>query len=375
MKLGGFTLMHIGRISLIIDYSWIVMFFVILIITKSFFSQAYPDNTASFYWLIGGVSSILIFLSVVAHELAHYFVATKYGIKITSIRLHIFGGYQPVAQEPESGRQEFVIALAGWAANIVLGGFALGIYSYFWLMQKVTPVAGIAACLLAANGLLVVLHMIPGFPLDGGRVLRAILWDRWNDIARATRVVIQIGNSLALFFIIFGILQFLLTQNLFSALFFFVGLFMKQSAMGNYQNILQQKALGQVPVRQVMTENIVTVDWLIPVEELVQEYIYKHKFTHFPVLNQSELIGMVSLGGVKSVSRDLWTFKQVRDIMMPIEDVACVQPSDNASEVLKKMVSEKIELMPVMENGELVGVVSRDDIVNLLRIKTDLGTV
>ena len=366
--------MHIGRIRLIIDYSWIVMFFVILIITKSFFSQAYPDNTAPFYWLMGGVSSILIFLSVVVRELAHYFVATKYGIKITSIRLHIFGGYQPVAQEPESGRQEFVIALAGWAANIVLGGFALGIYSYFWLVQKVTPVAGIAACLLAANGLLAALHMIPGFPLDGGRVLRAILWDRWNDIARATRVVSQIGNSLALFFIIFGILQFLLTQNLFSALFFFVGLFMKQAAMGNYQNILQQKALGQVPVRQVMTENIVTVDWLIPVEELVQEYIYKHKFTHFPVLNQSELIGMVSLGGVKSVSRDLWTFKQVRDIMVPIEDVACIQPSDNASEVLKKMVSEKIELMPVMENGELVGVVSRDDIINLFRIKTDLGT-
>ncbi|MBN2321673.1 MAG: site-2 protease family protein [Acidobacteria bacterium] len=366
--------MRIGRVEIIVDYSWIVMFFVMLIITKSFFSQAYPDNTDLFYWMMGGISSVLIFLSVFVHELAHYFVATKYGIKTTSIRLHIFGGYQPVAQEPESGRQEFVIALAGWAANIVLGGFSLGIYSYFWLMQKVTPVAGIAACLLVANGLLAGLHMIPGFPLDGGRVLRAILWDRWNDIARATRVVSQIGNSLALFFIIFGILQFLLTQNLFSALFFFIGLFMKQSATGHYQTILQQHALGQVPVRQVMTEKVITVDWLIPVEELVQTYIYKHQCTHFPVFNQSELIGMVSLGGVKSVSRDLWTFKQVRDIMVPIEDVACVRPSDNASEVLKKMASENIELMPVMENGKLVGVVSRDDIINLFRIKTDLGT-
>ena len=151
------------------------MFFVIVIITKNFFSKAYPDNTILFYWTMGSISSALIFLSVLAHELAHSFVAARFGIRTTSIRLHIFGGYHPVAPEPQSGRQEFVIALAGWAVNIALGGFSLGIYSYFWLTQQVTPVSGIAACLLIANGLLAVLHMIPGFPLDGGRILRAIL--------------------------------------------------------------------------------------------------------------------------------------------------------------------------------------------------------
>ena len=366
--------MRIGKIEVTVDFSWIVMFVVILIITKSFFSQAYPDNAEPFYWIMGGISSLLIFLSVAVHELAHHFVASKYGIKTTSIRLHIFGGYQPVGQDPQSGRQEFVIALAGWASNIVLGGFAFGIYAYFWMAQKANPAAGIAACLLVANGLLAGVHMIPGFPLDGGRVLRAILWDRWNDMARATRVVGQIGSSLALFFIIFGILQFLLTQSLFSALFFFVGLFMKQSAMGNYQAVLQHQALGQVPVRQVMSENVIAVDWLIPVEELVQDFIYKHRFAHFPVFNRSELIGLVSLDSVKSVSRDLWTFKQVRDIMIPIEDVACARPSDNASEALKKMVSNKMEIMPVMEDGRLIGIVTKDDIINLIRIKSDLGT-
>ncbi len=366
--------MRIGRTKIVVDYSWIILFFVILIITKSFFTQSYPDNTALFYWTMGSISSVLIFLSVLVHELAHFFVAAKFGIRTNSIRLHIFGGIHPVAQEPQSGRQEFVIALAGWAANMVLGGFSLGIYSYFWLMQQTTPVAGIAACLLIANGLLAVLHMIPGFPLDGGRVLRAVLWDRWNDMARATRVVSQIGNSLALFFMIFGILQFLVTQNLFAGLIFLIGLFMKQSALGNYQSILQQKALKEVAIRQVMTENVVTVDWLVSIEELVREYIYKHQFKHFPVFNQSELIGMVSLGEVKSVSRDLWTFKQVRDIMVPIENIVCARPSDNASEVLTKMISENIGLMPVVEKGDLAGVVSRNDIMNLYRIKTDLGT-
>jgi Zn-dependent protease/predicted transcriptional regulator len=373
MKLSGFTLMRFGRIDVTIDYSWIIMFFVILMVTKSFFSQAYPGNKDLFYWTMAGVSSVLIFLSVVAHELAHFFVASKYGIRTTSIRLHIFGGYQPVQQEPQSGRQEFIIALAGWAVNMALGGFSLVVYSYFWLMQKETPVAGVAVCLLVANGFLAALHMIPGFPLDGGRVLRAILWDRWNDLGRATRVVSQIGNSLALFFIIFGILQFLVTQNLFSALIFFIGLFMKQSSAGNYQTVVQQQALGRVPVRQVMNQDVVAVDWLISVEELVQQYVYKRHSTHLPVFNQDELIGMVTLDGVKSVSRDLWTFKQVRDIMIPIEEVALAQPSDYASEVLKRMVSENVELMPVMENGKMVGIVSRYDIMNLLKIKTDLG--
>jgi len=374
MKHIGFPPLRIGRIEIVIDYSWIIMFAVILIITRSFFSQAYPDNTALFYWSMGCIASVLIFLSVLAHELAHIFVAAKFGIRARSIRLHVFGGYHPIEQEPQSGRQEFVIALAGWAVNIALSCFSLGIYAYFWLMQQAAPVAGVAACLLVANGLLAALHMIPGFPLDGGRVLRAILWDRWNDMARATRVVSQIGNGLALFFLIFGILQFLVTQNLFAGLIFFIGLFMKQSAMGNYQSILQQKALGHVSIRQVMTEDVITVDWLISLEELVQEYIYKHRFKHFPVFNRNEFVGMVSLGAIKSVSRDLWTFKQVRDIMVLAEDAACVRASDNAFEVLKKMVAENIELLPVAEDGKLEGVVSRNDILNLLKIKTDLGT-
>lgn len=366
--------MRIGGIEIVIDYSWLIMIVVISMIAESFFERAYPNYSAPFYWTMGGIASAAIFLSVLIHELAHSFAATKFGIKITSIRLHIFGGLSYIAPEPQSGRHEFIIALAGWAASMALGCISLVVYSYFWLMQTPTPVAGMAACLMLSNGILAALHMIPGFPLDGGRVLRAILWDRWNDMARATRVVSQIGNGLALFFIILGILQFLVLQNLFSVLLFIIGLFMKQAAMGNFQSVMQRQALTGVQVRQVMTENVVTVDWLASVEELVQEYIYKHQFTYFPVLNRDEFIGMVSLDGVKSIAKDLWTFKQVRDIMLPIEGVACVQPTDNTSEVLKKMSSVNIGCMPVVENGKLAGIVTRSDILKLLRIKSDLGT-
>jgi Zn-dependent protease len=298
----------------------------------------------------------------------------KHGIRVTSIRLFIFGGLSQTASEPKTGRHEFLIALAGPATSMVLGMFFLAIYTYFWLTQRLMPVAGIASWLASANVILAVLNMIPGFPLDGGRVLRAILWDRWNDRTRATKVVSRLGNGFALFLIIFGVLQFLVTQSLISGLWFiFIGLFMKQSAMGSYQAVVMQNALEGVQVRQIMTQNVITVEWLTSVDELVREYIYKHQFTNFPVFNREEFIGMVSLEGVKTISKDLWVFKQVRDIMTPIETIPCLKPTDDATEALSRMVSGDIGRMPVVENGRLLGIVSRRDILNLFKIKSDLG--
>jgi CBS domain-containing protein len=257
---------------------------------------------------------------------------------------------------------------------MVLGMFFFAIYTYFWLNERVTPVSAIASYLAVANVILAVLNMIPGFPLDGGRVLRAILWDRWNDMTKATKVVSRLGNGFALFLIIFGVLQFLVTQSLISGLWLiFIGLFMKQSALGSYHAVMMQRALEGVQVKQIMTENVVSVDWLVSVDELVREYIYKHQFTDFPVFNRGEFIGMVSLDGVKTISKELWAFKQVRDIMIPSEQVPSLKPTDEATAALSKMASSDAGSMPVVENGQLLGMVSRRDIMNLFKIKSDLG--
>jgi CBS domain-containing protein len=148
---------------------------------------------------------------------------------------------------------------------------------------------------------------------------------------------------------------------------------MKQSAVGSYQGVMLKRALVGVQVRQIMTENIVSVDWLLSIEELVHSYMYRHQFTHFPVFNRDEFVGMVSLDGVKSISKELWGFKQVRDIMTPLELVACLKPTDDVSEALSRMVSGDIGRMPVVENGQLKGIVSRRDIMNFFKIKSDLG--
>jgi CBS domain-containing protein len=156
-------------------------------------------------------------------------------------------------------------------------------------------------------------------------------------------------------------------------LFIFLGLFMRNSAAGSYQTVMLRRTLAGVQVTQVMTSSVVSVDWLVSVGDLVQDYIYKHKCMDFPVFNRDEFVGMVSLEGVKAISKELWGFKQVRDIMTPVEMVPCLKAADDATEALSRMLSGDLEQMPVVDNGRFLGVVSRRDIMNLFKIKSDLG--
>jgi Zn-dependent protease/predicted transcriptional regulator len=375
MQLRGFRLFRLGGIPIIIDYSWFIIFFlVVFTMAESNLALIQRQFTVIQYSIMGVSAAILFFVSVLLHELAHSFVAMKYGIRVTGIRLFLFGGLAQAASEPESGRHEFLIALAGPAASIVLGiGFG-SLFGLLFLAGRVGPAAAVAWYVAAANLLLGFFNLIPGFPLDGGRILRAILWDRWGDLTRATRVVSQIGNSFAILLILLGILLFLVAQSLLSGLWLvFLGLFMKQSAVGSYQAVVIRESLAGVQIRQVMKENVVSVEWLTSLDELVRDYIYKYQFTDFPVLNRGELVGMVSLAQVKPVSKELWMFKQVRDIMTPIEQVPCLQPADDATEAFRRMVSEDIGRMLVVEGNRLVGMVSRRDLLDLFRIKSDLG--
>ena len=373
MKLSGFSLLRIRGVEIIIDYSWFIIFFlVVYTMSESYFPQVNQHYTTPQYWIMGTITAVLLFLSILIHELAHSFVAMKHGIQVTSIRLFVFGGLAQASSEPKNARHEFLIALSGPATSMALGMFFLVVY--FLANTGWKSVAGVAWCLAWANIILAALNMIPGFPLDGGRILRAFLWDHWGDMTRATKVVSQIGNSFALFLIILGVLQFLVTQSLISGLWLvFIGLFMKQSAVGSYQAVMMRRTLAGVQVQQIMTENVVTVDWLMSIDQLIHDYIYRHKFTNFPVYNRDELVGMVSLDGVKTISKDLWGFKQVRDIMIPIELVPCLKPTDDATDALSKMIAGDIGHMPVVENGRLMGIVTRRDIMNLFKIKSDLG--
>jgi Zn-dependent protease/predicted transcriptional regulator len=375
MEFRGLQLLRVRGIRILIDYSWFIVFFlVIYTMAEGYFPRTQQSHTAAQYWLMGLIAAVLLFASVLLHEIAHSLVALRQGVAVKSIRLFIFGGIAQIESEPKSGRHEFLIALAGPATSMGLA-FAFGmVYGALWLTGRYAPVAAVAGYLASANFILALFNLIPGFPLDGGRILRAVLWDRWNDMGRATKLVSRMGSALALSLIVVGVMQFFLSESIVAGLWFiFIGLFMKQAAAGSYQAVVLRESLAGVRISQIMTENVVSVDWLTSLEELVQDYIYKHQFTHFPVMDRGAIVGMVALRQVKSVPRELRAFKQVRDIMTPIEQVPRLSPSDDASEALTRMVSEDAGRMPVMEGGRMVGIVSRRDILSLFKIKSDLN--
>ncbi len=374
MNLRGLSLFRIGKTEIILDYSWFVIFILLMYtVAEGYLPQVHRELSGQQRWMIGAAVAALYFVSVLAHELAHCFVAMKLGSRVKSARLLFFGGLPEIFSEPKTGRHEFMVALTGPAASMALGTVFLMIWASAYAAGKQTFVAAAAGSLGFLNIGLALFNLVPGFPLDGGRILKAILWDRWNDAGRATKVVSQLGNAFALFMIIFGILQFLASGNMIAGLWFvFLGLFMKQSAIGSYQAVMLQRALSGVKVRQIMTENPVTVSWLLPLNELVQDYIYKHQFTSFPAFNRDEFVGMVSLEGVKTVAKDLWAFKQVRDIMTPVEFVQCLNPNEDVAAAWARMASGDIGRMPVVEDERLVGIVTRRDIMNLFKIKSDL---
>jgi Zn-dependent protease len=374
MRFRGINLLRIHGTQISIDYSWfVVLFLVVYSIAESYFPQPEKFRLTPEYWLIGITAACLLFLSVLAHELAHSLVALRQGIRVLSIRLFFFGGLTQVSSEPQSGRNEFLIAVAGPATHMVIA-LGAGFVTLLLMAGSFPSVAAVASFVAFANFLLALLNMIPGFPLDGGRILRAILWDRWNDLTRATKTVSQIGNSFALFLILLGVILLFFTQAILGGLWVvFIGLVMKQSAVGSYQAAVLKEALSGVQIRQIMTENVISVDWLKSLEELVKEYVYRFQFTSFPVFDRDEFMGMVSLSDVRAVPKELWGFKQVRDVMTPADHVVALRPGDDATEALSRMASADVGRMPVLEDGRLVGIVSRRDIMNLFKIKSDLG--
>src|SRR5437667_12322091 len=188
MKVRGLSLLRVGGIQIIIDYSWFVIFFLVIYsMTEVYFLQTQGRYSTPEYWIMGLAAATLLFVSVLVHELAHSFVALRHGVEVVSIRLFIFGGVAQIASEPKSGRHEFLIALAGPAASMILAFFFGGIYLFSLLRSASSPLGAIAWYLASANAILALFNLIPGFPLDGGRILRAFLLDRLHDTGRATK--------------------------------------------------------------------------------------------------------------------------------------------------------------------------------------------
>ncbi|MCH8029676.1 MAG: site-2 protease family protein [Candidatus Dadabacteria bacterium] len=370
----GVRLGRVLGIEIYVDYSWLIIFILLLwSLSGGFFPNRYPGLSRAVYLVLGGASAVLLFVCVLLHELSHSYIAQRSGIPVPRITLFIFGGVAQISEEPRSAKAEFNIAVAGPVCSLALSVL-------FWAFSQLRLFSGdvrfvaLFEYLAVVNLALVIFNMVPGFPLDGGRILRAYLWDRWGDIKRATYTVSRIGSGFGIVLIVLGGVS-VLTGNLIGGIWFiFIGMFLNGAAKSGYRMTVLKDALEGVRVADIMTRRVVTVSPLITLSKLVRDYFYLHIYVSFPVVGEGEeFLGLVSLKSVKDVPQAQWDAKTVGDVMIGASELKTLSPRDEALSALNALMSSEPGRIVVLESGRLVGILSQRDIMTLLAIKTDLG--
>ena len=374
---GGLKLGKIFGISIEVHHTWFIIFIVVtLSLSKFYFPTFYPNLSNLSYWLMGFIASLLLFLSVFLHELSHSLIGMKNGVPIKKITLFLFGGVAQLAEEPRNPRVEFMMAVAGPVCSFLL--LILFACLCFFLGARGGPVEAIAILkyLAIINGVLLFFNLIPGFPLDGGRILRAAIWHKRKDLKFATLITSRIGKGFAVFLIIFGFWNAFIFRNTLQGLWLvLIGFFLQQAADTGYRQVVIKDVLRGIKVKEMMKKPVISVSDSLTLSEAVDRYFLKYHFKSFPVVNShNRFLGLITLQNVKEVPSERWLEVRIAQVMHRELAQISVHPQEEAVEVLNQMIREGIGRMAVIEGDELVGIITRRDIMHLLRIKTDLGT-
>jgi Zn-dependent protease len=365
----------IGRILGIpidLDYSW---FLIAALITWMLAANYYPvefkGGTVAEYWLMGAVTAALFFASIVVHELAHSWVAVRYKVPVHRITLFIFGGVSQIAAEPPSASAEFLIAVVG-----PLTSFALAALFYFLepLLANVTPAVAVAKYLALINGLLGAFNLIPGFPLDGGRVFRAIVWGVNKNFRRATLIAASTGRFFGFLFIVWGVWQ-VLRGNAINGLWIaFIGWFLESAAGAQVQQQMVQGLLVGHKVSEAMGNTCAHVPGNTSLQKIIDQEVLTHGRRCFLVDQGGRAVGLLTLHNLKEIPRPSWTTTTAAQAMIPLEKLSRIAPNAELWTALAKMGGDGINQMPVMQGDDLVGMLSRGDIVRYLQTLQQVGT-
>jgi Zn-dependent protease/CBS domain-containing protein len=388
----GFKFGRLFGIEIRVDWSWLFIFFLTTWNLSVAFGQFHPDWGGALRWGLAVLAALLFFASVLAHELAHSLVARARGIPVRSITLFLFGGVSNIQREPPSPGTEFIMALLGPVVSLVIG-FTLTILTTLSVgqqlqgtvqdpnqaLQNFGPLATLFLWLGSINIILGFFNLIPGFPLDGGRILRSAFWALTDDLRKATRWASWVGQGIAWLMILAGIaMTFGVTIPFFGSGFInglwlaFIGWFLHNAASRGYRRVVIQDVLEDVEVRRMMWENPPVVAADVTVERLVDHYIMRSDDQSFPVMENEQLVGMVALDDVRKVPKERRAEVRVEEIMTLREDLVIVGPHDEASEALYALARREIRQLPVVSDGSLVGLVRRRDIVKWLQLQSEL---
>jgi Zn-dependent protease/CBS domain-containing protein len=354
-----------------VDPSWFLMF---ALVTWSLASSYYPSEfqnwPAAQYWMVGAATAILFFTSVALHELGHSIVALRYKIPVTSITLYIFGGIARIASAPPSAVAEFFIAIAGPLTSFTLAvffGLLEGIFA------SVAPIIAMVKYLAYINGALALFNLIPGFPLDGGRVFRAIVWGITHNLRRATEIAAAIGRIVAFLFILYGVWQ-IFQGNWANGLWIaFIGWFLENAAVGQVQQQRLHDLLDKHTVAQAMSQNCATASVDLTLQELIDRHILGEGSRCLMLTRGEEITGLLTLHHIREVPRDRWGIVTAGEVMTTITNMKWIKPELGLEQALDEMGKDGVNQLPVMSNGHIEGMLSREDIINYLRTLNKLG--
>jgi Zn-dependent protease/predicted transcriptional regulator len=375
---GGIPIGKAFGIQLRLHYSWFLIFALVTwILASSYFNPTdYPTWSPSARIGAGLITSILFFASVLVHELMHSIVSERQGIPVRSITLFIFGGVSEITGEPKQPGDEFRMAIVGPLSSLVLGAIFFGIY--FQLRGADTFggqfVRGIAFWLGYINVALGLFNLIPGFPLDGGRVLRSLIWSRNRDLRRSTKIASSVGRVVGFLFIFGGIFLIffggLWFQGIWLAL---IGWFVETAAVNSYQQLLMQEMLKDHVASEIMSSDCAVIPPDMTIDHLVNGNILTSGRRCFPVVSGSEIMGLMTLHNIKEVPRDRWATETVQQAMTPFDKLKWVRPDEELSSVLRILTQDNINQVPVVQDGQIVGMVSRENLLNFVHVRSRLG--
>lgn len=361
---GAWTIGKIMGIPIRVHFSWLIVFGLITwSLSTYYFPKAAPDLPTVSYWIKGALAALLLFASVAFHELAHSFVAQRYKIFIESITLFIFGGVAQMKGEPPHPKAEFMIAITG-----PLSSFFLAILFFFLSGNTTGGIKALFSYLAQINLIIGVFNLIPGFPMDGVRVLRSVIWEKKKNFYYATQKASSIGQKIALFFVILGI--FSIFAGIQGGLWLMlIGWFLYTAAQSSYQQSTLQESLSGIKVRDIMVKDIVTLSSFITVDEAVNNYFLRYGYGGFPIIDDGKFLGIVTLKEVKNIHRENWGREKVADILVPHDKRWEVSPEDNVMKALQLMIQEDKGRLVIIENNKLSGLITRNGIARYVQIK------
>jgi Zn-dependent protease len=368
---GRLKVVEIWGIPIHVHLSWLLVFgLVTWSLAAGYFPHDYPGWAVRTYWAVGAITALVFFASILVHELGHSWVALRHRIPIRGITLFIFGGVAQIAREPGTPGVELRIALAGPLTSLALAGLFAGA----WLLVREIPALAAPAIWLARiNFMVAVFNLVPGFPLDGGRVFRALIWRFTGSFRRANQAASIAGQLVAFGFIGWGILTVLGGDLIGGMWLTFIGWFLQNAAAASHAEANVREMLRGATVAQAMTRDCRRVERGASLERVVREEVLGAGRRCFVVTEDGRLAGLLTLHEIKAVPQDRWAAVAVGEVMTPVEKITAVEPKADLLSALEKMDDANVAQMPVVEAGELLGMIGREQILHYVRVRAELG--